>query len=950
MKKGRFAGWIVGLTVLLMPASGIAFSGEVPLGSGSYSTVKPASEDDVQGTIYKTQNVTGKMPTNDWWSSTAWVPYSDPQYPHPLAVKNQEDGLRVAAPGPDITANSACVCGWMEAATDDDVIIGHTGTDHFADTRVDDFNDWFVTNVSTDGNHSLKVTYGHGSPFVYAEYGGGTPKLKFPSAPVVWSGDAGSSVLGITVNGKHYGLFAPSGSTWNGIGTSTLTNDLNGQTYFSLALLPDNSVETLNHFKSFAYSFVTDTTVTWEYREGTSDVVTTYSFDTTAKEGNETGTIFALYPHQWKHTPTPLLDYTYDSVRGDMKTASGNSFQTSLTYPGVLPSLPEPGNYDAGRLAAYINEAEATSYDGETDTYWYGKRLGKLATLAPIAEQAGDMTAANHFRGEMKAGLEEWFQASDDSGNLDASQMFYYNDQWGTVIGYPDSFGSAVELNDHHFHYGYFIKAAAEIARVDSAWAQQSQWGEMVELLIRDVANTNRNSSMFPFLRNFDIYAGHSWASGHAKFFDGNNNESSSEAMNAWTGLILWGQATNNTELRDLGIYLYTTEMNAINEYWFDVNNENHHPDFTRETASMIWGGKTVGDAVWWTDNPEEVHGINWLPIQGGSLYLTQYPAYTQRNYDALVRENGGDNWDVWTDLIWMYRAIHNPSDAVQKMNAQLDALTPEAGNSKANTYHWIQNLSSYGTVDRTVTADTPLYAVFAKNGTRTYVAYNMEDSAQTVQFSDGHTATVDPHRFYVGDGSGGGSGDSQAPSAPGNLTSTGHTDSTVDLSWTASTDNIGVAGYEIYQGTQRVATTNTTTATITNLSPETTFTFTVKAKDAAGNVSASSNDVTVTTESSSDGGSGGDHLTEDYTAGVRNINDAEARIDFTPTTPSAYVDVHYNINGGLQMNIRMNEANGTWEHVVDGLQPGDTIDYWFTYEKNGPQYDSPPYSYTHNE
>ena len=66
-----------------------SFPGEVIQGSGSYSTVLPPGATDVQSTIYKTSNVTGKMPTNDWWSSTAWVQYSDKQYPHPLAVQNQ---------------------------------------------------------------------------------------------------------------------------------------------------------------------------------------------------------------------------------------------------------------------------------------------------------------------------------------------------------------------------------------------------------------------------------------------------------------------------------------------------------------------------------------------------------------------------------------------------------------------------------------------------------------------------------------------------------------------------------------------------------------------------------------------------------------------------------------------------------------------------------------------
>ncbi|WP_025025799.1 glycosyl hydrolase [Caldalkalibacillus mannanilyticus] len=743
---------IVSLILLQGPVLTLGFSGEVNVGLGSYSTVKPPGVTDVQEMIYKTSNVRGAMPTNDWWSSTAWMQYSERQYPHPLAVQNQHNGLRVFYPGPTMTANSACICAWMPGLTDpngnDDFIIGHTGTSQFSSTNVDGFNDWFVTNVFESVSGSLKVTYGHGSPYIYATYAGGSPKISFPQTPMIWSGHAHSAVLGVTINGRHYGLFAPSGSTWSGMGTSTLTNNMNGKNYFSIAVLPDNSSATLEKFREYAYAHVIDTKVSWSFNENTSEVITTYNYTTEAKEGIQTGTLFALYPHQWKNTSTNFLPYTYTSVRGMMKVAEGSSFQTKMIFHGVLPSLPDLGSYDRSRLARYIDEAEEEIFPGVADTYWYGKHLGKLATLAPIADQVGDTKAANKFRNEIKSGLERWFKASDVHGNLKSSEVFYYNNHWGTLLGYPDSFGSVVEMNDHHFHYGYFIKAASEIARVDQNWVNNANWGGMVNLLIRDIASADRNDPMFPFLRNFDIYAGHTWASGHAKFGDGNNNESSSEAMNAWTGVILWGEATGNKALRDLGIYLYTTEMNAINEYWFDVHDTNFHPDFTRSTASMIWGGKVVGDGVWWTGNPEEVHGINWLPLQGGSLYLTHYPNYTQKNYEALVRENNGTNWDAWEDIIWMYRAIHNPADAIQQFNARADVYIPEAGNSKANAYHWIHNLNALGTVDRSITANTPLYAVFNKNGRKTYVAYNMSSANKTVQFSDGITLFVPAHSF----------------------------------------------------------------------------------------------------------------------------------------------------------------------------------------------------------
>ena len=86
-------------------------------------------------------------------------------------------------------------------------------------------------------------------------------------------------------------------------------------------------------------------------------------------------------------------------------------------------------------------------------------------------------------------------------------------------------------------------------------------------------------------------------------------------------------------------------------------------------------------------------------------------------------------------------------------------------------------------------------------------------------------------------------------PSAPSGLTSTGKTSSSVSLAWTASTDDNGVTGYQVRQGGTVVSTVTGTTATVSGLSASTAYTFTVTARDAAGNTSAASNAVTVTTD-----------------------------------------------------------------------------------------------------
>ena len=89
---------------------------------------------------------------------------------------------------------------------------------------------------------------------------------------------------------------------------------------------------------------------------------------------------------------------------------------------------------------------------------------------------------------------------------------------------------------------------------------------------------------------------------------------------------------------------------------------------------------------------------------------------------------------------------------------------------------------------------------------------------------------------------------DTQAPTAPTGLTASNIAQTTVDLNWTASTDNVGVAGYDVYQGSNVITTVTTTSYQVTGLSPDTAYSFSVKAKDAAGNESDFSNVVNVTT------------------------------------------------------------------------------------------------------
>ena len=139
---------------------------------------------------------------------------------------------------------------------------------------------------------------------------------------------------------------------------------------------------------------------------------------------------------------------------------------------------------------------------------------------------------------------------------------------------------------------------------------------------------------------------------------------------------------------------------------------------------------------------------------------------------------------------------------------------------------------------------------------------------------------------------------DTQAPTVPTNLTATAISSSQINLSWTASTDNVGVSGYRVYRGGVQIATTTATTYQNTGLAPSTTYTYTVSAYDAAKNASAQSASASATTQA---GGAAGAFIV-DHTNLYLFDQIPEQYIVAAQNTPMMWVDrsVGANINEGL--------------------------------------------------
>ena len=989
-----------------------------------------------------------------WKSNGA---FSQNMFPAPLALHAESQGLDVDYPSNFFILNSDPPCKYNcpsatnahpagevdQAATPyqylhmkfaPEVLAGADNVHavNANDVKVAGFSDWTVTADWMNG--MLQATAGEGLPFVYFNTSASAGKFFIlfnsgdPGAPTSWyingnkaqvtvkntMGLATKEIVAANNSATTYHTYAfygPAGCTWTPRQDAgkppALASTCSGAGAYTVAALPytdsaaptDTTYAMLNDFAQYTGTVITNTKATTAYNAATSQVTTSYDL------GSQ-DTLEALYPNQWHNLVSgTTLDpqnkgYTYKSAVGIMKVLRGHSFSTTLTYNGALPWLPKPTDgygssaYDtntATTLTNGINAIDATSaswYNSSIDTYGGGKRLNQYTQLAPLADQLGDTTALRDVLTKAETELQSWLKA--DTAD---SKMFYYDSTWKTLIGYPAGYGSDTELNDHHFHYGYFLKTAALVAMYDPTWAAQNNWGGMINLLIKDVADANRSDATdptmpFPYMRYYDLYAGHSWASGDSPFGDGNNEESSSESLNFASALIMWGSATGNTTLRDEGIALYTTQVEAVQRYWFDISQELFAPNgFNHTAVGQVWGDQVTYTDWFPCDNGGNnfvgtqtvcIHAINYLPFTGGSLYLGNNPAYVARNFQEVVN-NGGlyspsdasqpipttptTNPDgsgaanyIWPDMLWEYEALsndatYNANDALHRFYANTTSgnnyltnpnIDQANSDTQPHTLQWLYDFTKLGQIDSSVTADSPLYAVFNKSGVASYMAYNASSAASTVTFSNSSHATVATLSVPAGCmviKTGASAPISTCVTPLNSTTNPTPTPTPVPTSTptpvpptatptprpTATATPIPPTATPTPRPTATPGVTPTATPVPPTVTPTPRPTATATPRPTA----------TATPTPTVSGGSGTCTTTAAYTCGVTVLSATQVKVWFHPTTSADSVDIHYTVNSGGQLNYRMTNNAGTWEQLVT-LNSGDHLSYSFTYITSG--------------
>ncbi len=710
----------------------------VKVGSGSYSDSQPNLDGGVIGDpVYVTSDVASNpIPTSDWWTKEIKEVHADNLFNYPLAVRPGDSGLCIqrATPGEGMAAVEPLgiyVDGLTPSAT-----------------KVSAFTDWTFTLNWSDGQ--MEAIVGQGMPMVYfTKTIGGNVKINF-----MGTGNAQGNILIITnsFNNSNYAVYAPTGATWT-VNGSTATSNLAGKNYWSAMLLPDgaNANDAANYFANYAFAFPTDTRANGTYEVSSGKVITDFTVTVRKMEGNNDLIPMGLLPHQWGNLAPGSAqpsNYIYSSARGKLHLLVGNKFTTQLQYYGLIPSLPnltdEATGFNFVKFQEYVDAVIAnTGLQDYTDSYNDGLLLNRLAQTARAAKEAGYIAGYDKLITIIKNHLQRWFTTQEG----DTDFCFYYLKSWGALVAGRQGHGQASNLNDHHFHWGYYIQAAATVAEADKQWMQD--WGGMVDLLIRDVA-AGRDDSMFPFMRNFNPYAGHSFANGMSTDPVGADQESTSESMNFSSAMIQWAGLRGDNEMLNRAVWLYTTERSAIEEYWFNANGRGFYESYNQPIVGILkTNSNTFG--TYWSADPGAVYGIQLVPTQASTMYVAENlqmaKTFWNNAKNATNIMNGVENDDVWYDIWARFVASFDADEAINMLDvAPENRKGSKFGESYAHTYYYVHDMKKLGAVTN-ITADYPYATSFSNSeGKTTYVAQNYSSEPIIVHFSDGGSLTVAPN------------------------------------------------------------------------------------------------------------------------------------------------------------------------------------------------------------
>ena len=774
------SGYLTVLCPLSMAQEPVAtgkgsFAASPPPGAAMERGVDVAAQVEARK-LYLAKEAEGQpVPSNKWYQNLLLQPFGTGLWAMPHRVDATVEGIEVFHPSGFSGDGVRTVAEWP-------LVVTGRGFKP-VDSRAKSWSDWSVAFCSFESDtRFMEVTLGEGMPAVWCEFTGVEPVIaaggihgkgsRAAKPPALFGMDGQpltlphtGDALGIRHEGRVFGVFAPEGTQFTVSGDG-IAAGFPGAARF-LVLCPMPSEKDMPYFHRHAFAVPRRTELTWDYNREEGTLTTTWKVEAEPLKPNAPRSVIqGFLPHHWRDNLSGLaLDGpAWKTIRGPLRCTAGSSFSLRHAFNGIVPNFPAPAGLDKARsgelLAKFIADPQK-KLGG--DTYWGGKEVQRYAQAAFIAAQTGD-PALEKILAILRAGMENWLTYTPG----EKGQFFARYPRHGALVGFPVAYGSQ-HFTDTHFHQGYFVYAAALLAQLQPGFAKD--YGEMARLIAKNYANWNAADRRFPRFRTFDLWRGHSFADGRG-FPEGNNQESTGEAVNSWAALILLGEALGDPDMTAAGVMGYTFETRANVEYWFDPHGDVFPETYAHNACGMIWSSSIVW-GTWFTASPSWIYGIQWLPVAPHMAFYDRHPQLIAGAFADVQREQRlfeereaakkgtppapPDVRALGGELGSYHLGFLMHADAARVLE-EMDSLWKTPGDTVARNewmllpHYMATVLAAAGRVDWQTRADSPaaMACLNSKTGARTLVGWNPSAEPRVITFrrakDDAITLMVPPY------------------------------------------------------------------------------------------------------------------------------------------------------------------------------------------------------------
>ncbi|PWA00272.1 hypothetical protein BB558_003690 [Smittium angustum] len=631
-------------------------------------------------------DIKAPYPTNRWWMNLVLENGDQPVYCYPYTATASQNGLSFFYPNQSPSAVSvtmSTMAGWS---------IGCRET--FSSRQVESFDDMTMTyswTSKTNKNAKMIVPFVKGSPFMTFQYQGTTPWLSYGGGKLTSSArDVGKTTYKFGyADGRQYVVFASPPVNLMVTQSGEFVSDAPYNGYLRVAYFPDNENYNnhLNVLKNSAAAIPIGVNVSF----GTDTI--SFGYKLTDSSKNNSLLMLALPHHANILTGVSNVSNfsTYQVLKGNMYPVLGSNWV--LKYKVNQTTWNSTNKIDSSyvqRIRDSLDQEANNENPNNQDTsvYTRGKTLARLARMALIADEIGYKDKAASIVNNLQENIQKWLDST-------VANPLQYDTVWGGICtkqGLADfgtDYGNG-KYNDHYYHYGYYMYAAAVVGKLasnGSAWL--STWKNNLVSMLNDYANVDNNSNGFTRLRHMDLYDGHSWASGLFVFGLNRNQESTSEAVNAYYGGYLYALVSGDITKANIMNLLLTSEILSAQTYWQPSPGGVYPNVFANNYIVGILWETSAQYTTWFGNNAEYIYGIQMLPFTPITFSLlnrtwlqSAWPVIKSRTINS-----GRTVSDDWKGFMLMAGAIVDKSNVTNMINA---LNTYDNGNSKTNVLWWL--------------------------------------------------------------------------------------------------------------------------------------------------------------------------------------------------------------------------------------------------------------------